>query len=114
MFYLSGLASASYFVQYYDLPTNLKFNEYGRPQLNYRFYLSASCVSSGVDGNNYCFAVITYNQATTPAMFNAQILSSNNVTNWGFSTYWDNIGHNYIKIYVKSSAELDYLNVNIS
>ena len=91
-------------------------NEYSRPQLNYRYWLSVTPDSTdNYDGRQYWFGVVTYNQAMEyPPHFHIQTLSTSNFSYFTLDTYWNGQGNNYIRIQISSNKPLYKLNVNVS
>ena len=91
-------------------------NEYTRPQLNYRYWLSITPDSSdNYDGRQLWFGVVTYNQKMqNPPHFHIQTLSSTNASFFTIDTYWNGDGYNFIRIQVSSNSPLYKLNVNVS
>jgi hypothetical protein len=101
----------SYWEGVWDIETNLKFNEYGRPQLNVRWNISASINNgNGNDSNKYFFMNYFYNQLGNNIAFN----TTHSYGTWSFQNYWNSQGNNYLRITCRLDAAADYLNVNIS
>jgi hypothetical protein len=122
VFLPGGITGSSqyYITQKFDLGTNLILNEYNRPQLNYRYWMSITPDSTdNYDGRRYWFGIITYNQGTYnsslnyPAFFHVETLATNFDFIW-INTYWNNVGNNYIRIEIQSDQPVYKLNVNIS
>jgi hypothetical protein len=101
----------SYWEGVWDIGTNLVFNEYGRPQLNVRWNISASINNgNGNDSNKYFFMNYFYNQLGNNIAFN----TTHSYGTWSFQNYWNSQGNNYLRITCRLDAAADYLNVNIS
>jgi hypothetical protein len=101
----------AYWEGVWDIETNLKFNEYGRPQLNVRWNISASINNgNGNDSNKYFFMNYFYNQLGNNIAFN----TTHSYGTWSFQNYWNSQGNNYLRITCRLDAAADYLNVNIS
>jgi hypothetical protein len=101
----------SYWEGVWDIETNLKFNEYGRPQLNVRWNISASINNgNGNDSNKYFFMNYFYNQLGNNIAFN----TTHSYGTWSFQNYWGPQGNNYLRVTCRLDAAADYLNVNIS
>jgi hypothetical protein len=101
----------SYWEGVWDIETNLKFNEYGRPQLNVRWNISASINNgNGNDSNKYFFMNYFYNQLGNNIAFN----TTHSYGTWSFQNYWGPYGNNYLRVTCRLDAAADYLNVNIS
>jgi len=101
----------SYWEGVWDMETNLKFNEYNRPQLNVRWNISASINNgNGNDSNKYFFMNYFYNQLGNNIAFN----TTHSYGQWNFQNYWGPYGNNYLRITCRLDAAADYLNVNIS
>lgn len=93
------------------METDLKFNEYNRPQLNVRWNISASINNgNGNDSNKYFFMIYFYNQLGNYIAFN----TTHSYGTWNFQNYWGPQGNNYIRITCRTDAAANYLNVNIS
>jgi hypothetical protein len=101
----------NYWEGVWDIETNLKFNEYGRPQLNVRWNISASINNgNGNDSNKYFFMNYFYNQLGNNIAFN----TTHSYGTWSFQNYWGPYGNNYLRIICRLDSPADYLNVNIS
>ena len=108
-------ALPAYYESIWDFETNLKFNEYNRPQLNVRWNISGS-VNNGDwgDSNKYFFMNFFYNQAgQNQAGGWTQYNVTHSLGTWSFSNYWVG-GTNYLRIICRTNIRADYLNVNIS
>jgi len=91
--------------------TNLLLNEYGRPQLNYRWRISGNINNSDPnDSNKFFFANIFYNQLGNS--FQVNITHSNG--SWTITNFWGPQGDNYLRISVSNTTPATYLNINIS
>ena len=107
-YYLNFIA---YWEGVWDIETNLKFNEYNRPQLNVRWNISGSINNgNGNDSNKYFFMNYFYNQLGNNIAFN----TTHSYGQWGFQNYWGPQGNNYLRITCRLDAAADYLNINIS
>jgi hypothetical protein len=101
----------NYWEGVWDFETNLKLNEYSRPQLNVRWKISASINNgNGNDSNKYFFMNYFYNQLGSNIAFNT---THSNGT-WSFQNWWNGSGNNYLRITCRLDAAADYLNINIS
>jgi hypothetical protein len=101
----------SYWEGVWDFETNLKFNEYNRPQLNVRWNISGSINNgNGNDSNKYFFMNYFYNQLGNNIAFN----TTHSYGTWFFQNYWGSQGNNFLRIICRLDAPADYLNVNIS
>ena len=103
------------YVNYFEIMTNMKFNEYNRPNLQYRWFLSAQPADSAFSGN-YWQGTIFYDQSMG-AGYNHTVssygISSNDNPKWSFNGRWGNVGDNYLKISFSSTSIINNLNVNI-
>jgi hypothetical protein len=101
----------TYWEAVWDMETNLKFNEYGRPQLNVRCNISGIINNGNVnDSNKYFFMNYFYNQLGNNIAYN----TTHSYGQWSFQNYWNGSGNNFLRIICRLDSPADYLNVNIS
>jgi hypothetical protein len=106
-----SILGGGYWEGVWDFETNLKFNEYSRPQLNVRWNISASINNgNGNDSNKYFFMNYFYNQLGNNIAFN----TTHSYGTWSFQNWWGPAGNNYLRIICRLDAAADYLNINIS
>jgi hypothetical protein len=109
--YYSFSLTNKYWEGVWDIETNLKFNEYNRPQLNVRWNISGSINNgNGNDSNKYFFMNYFYNQLGNNIAFN----TTHSYGTWTFQNYWNSQGNNYLRIICRLDDAADYLNINIS
>jgi len=95
----------------WDVETNLKFNEYSRPELNVRWNISGSPnIDNITDSNKYFFMNFFYNQKGNSIQYHTTHSSGI----WSFSNYWGPQGNNYLRITCRCITNVFYLNINIS
>jgi hypothetical protein len=108
-FYLS--IGGNFYITTWNFMTNLLLNEYGRPQLNFRWRISGNINNSDPnDSNKFFFANIFYNQLGNS--FQVNITHSNG--SWTITNFWGPQGDNYLRISVSNTTPATYLNINIS
>jgi hypothetical protein len=104
-----NLGLQSYVSTNFDVGTNLIYNEYGRPQLQYRWDIKASVAEANSDSQYYFFADVFYNQYT--GTFTYTIRKSSGT--WVLSYWWNGSGNNFLRINIRTQTFVNYLNVNI-
>jgi len=108
--YIGGtIVNNNVFECVWDIETNLKLNEYNRPQLNVRWNISASINNGNAsDSNKYFLMNFFYNQLGNSIQYH----TTHSNGNWSFHNYWNSQGNNYLRIYCRTELQADYLNVN--
>ena len=109
-YYNFGLIG-QYWEGVWDVETNLKFNEYSRPDLNVRWNISGSINNgNGNDSNKYFFMNFFYNKLGNSIQYH----TTHSYGTWTFQNYWGSQGNNFLRIICRLDAAADYLNINIS
>ena len=95
----------------FKVNTTGKFNVAGRPQNQYRLFVSASPNKSSDAATNVIHGVIFYteNGSTSASRFRWHQIYSNNSSHWSVGFY----DRNHFYIWFEGPDDFDYLNVNI-
>jgi hypothetical protein len=109
--YYTFSLTQQYWEGVWDFETNLKFNEYSRPDLNVRWNISGSINNgNGNDSNKYFFMNFFYNKLGNSIQYH----TTHSYGTWTFQNYWGSQGNNFLRIICRLDAAADYLNINIS
>lgn len=93
----------------FKIMTNLILNEYGRPQLQYRYWLSMSIADSSLSSHYWAGFVFYDQQSATFAVRSAV----SNTSGWSLTWEWGPWGDHYLKVVFTHNSNLaQYLNVN--